>query len=65
LIPGREDIFSSSECPYRSVVEPTHDTYSVGTGVVSGEVKWLGREADHSSLSDAEVKRENYTYTPP
>jgi hypothetical protein len=35
-------------------------------GALSLEVKWPGREADHSLLSSAEVKNEwSYTSTPP
>jgi hypothetical protein len=34
-------------------------------GALSPEVKWPGREADHSSLSNAEVKNEwSYTSIP-
>jgi hypothetical protein len=34
-------------------------------GALSPEVKWLGRESNHSSLSSAEVKnKQRYTFTP-
>jgi hypothetical protein len=37
----------------------------MGTGALSPEVKRLGREADHSSISGAEVKNAwSYTSTP-
>jgi hypothetical protein len=41
-------------------------SYSVGTGGTFPGVKRLGREADHSSPSSAEVKNAwSYTSTPP
>jgi hypothetical protein len=38
----------------------------MGTGAVSPEIKWPGREADHSPPTYAEVKNTAfYTSTPP
>lgn len=46
----------------RPTVEHTQPLTDCVPSVVSPEVKWLGREADHTPTSDAEVTK---TFNPP
>jgi hypothetical protein len=63
-VPVESRIFSSPRCPDRSGVRPT--SYPMGTGGSFPRVKRLGREADHSPPTSAEVKKMwIYTSTPP
>jgi hypothetical protein len=63
LSPADADIFPP-QSPDRLWSPP--NLLSIDTGVLSQRVKWLGREADQSLSSSAEVKSVwSYVYTPP
>jgi hypothetical protein len=55
--------FSTSSCPAQELTQPP---YAMGIGCSLLEVKWPGREADHSPPTSAEVKKMwIHTTTPP
>jgi hypothetical protein len=54
---------SSMRVRFPTGAHPT--SYPMGTRAVGTELKWPGRESDHSSPFSAEVKNEwSYTFTP-
>jgi hypothetical protein len=51
---------------FRAALGPTQPPIQCEPGVLSLGIKWPGREADHLSLSSAEVKNKwSYTSAPP
>jgi hypothetical protein len=44
---------------------PTQPPIDCVLRAISAGIKGLGREADHSQTSSAEVKNDSYTFTPP